>query len=244
MTNPAVIEPPCISSAWIDELPPPQQSLYRSVLEEGRRRGLRFAVGGGFASNAYTGARRNTKDLDLFVLRQDRDAMIAVLTSLGLRDYYSEKPYDRSWIYRGYDGEQIVDIIWEMANHRAQVDEVWVEAGPFMRIGGETICLIPPEETLWTKLYVLQRERCDWPDAFNLVSAMGPTLDWSRLMGRLGVDLPLLGALLSVFGWICPDRARDLPGWIWEAAGARPPDPGEPRPHLLDTRPWLVSPCS
>jgi hypothetical protein len=243
MANTAEIERPPSFSCWADQLPADQKTLYGGIMREARRRGLRFAVGGGIASIAYTGAWRDTKDLDLFILQGDREEMIRLLTGFGLHDYYDEKPYDRSWIYRGYDGDQIVDLIWAMANHRAEVDDVWVRSGPLMEIEGEEFRIIPPEETLWTKLYVLQRERCDWPDALNLLGAVGVQLDWERLLQRLGSDTALFSAILSVFGWVCPARALALPAWIWERVGARVPEPGESRAHLLDSRPWLVAPC-
>lgn len=232
-----------LTPTWIDKLPDTQKCLYRRVMREARFRRIRFAAGGGFASNAYTGDGRDMKDLDLFILQSDRNAMIEVLTMFGFRDYHDEKPYDRRWIYRGYDGCQIVDIIWRMANQRADVDEVWVSAGPTMLMEDEEFRVIPPEETLWTKLYVVQRERCDWPDALSLISVVGPELDWPRLIDRLGPDTPLLAGVLSVFGWICPNRARELPSWLWARIGARPPEGCEMRPHLLDSRPWLVTPC-
>jgi len=230
-------------ASWSKRLPEDQKRLYHLVMTEARRRGLRFAIGGGFASNAYTGAWRNTKDLDVFVLGRDREAFVGLLTRLGMRDYYEEKPYDRSWIYRAYDGDQIVDVIWQMANHRAAVDEVWLETGPCMELEGDYFPVVPPEETLWTKLYVVQRDRCDWPDALNLLSAVGPELDWERLIDRVGADGPLLAAVLSVFAWMCPHRSRDLPVWIWERLQVRGPEDGETRAHLLDSRPWLVNPC-
>jgi len=244
MGNSATVEKLVRAAAWTDRLPEEQKTLYRKVMREARLRGLRFAVGGGFASNVYTGGWRNTKDLDLFILRSDRDAMVRVLTGLGLRDYYDQKPYDRQWIYRGYDGEQIVDVIWQMANQRAVVDEIWVESGPIMEVDGEEFHVIPPEETLWTKLYVVQRERCDWPDAFNLICAIGPELDWPRLIDRVGPDTALLAGVLSIFGWLCPKRALELPPWLWKRVGARVPiDGGQCRAPLLDSRPWMVPPC-
>jgi Nucleotidyl transferase of unknown function (DUF2204) len=243
MANMAEIERPPSFASWADQLPPSQKSLYAGIMREAHRRGLPFAIGGGIANIAYTGAWRDTKDLDLFILERDRDAMTHILTDLGLRDFYDQRPYDRSWIYRGYIDDQIVDLIWAMANHRARVDEVWVEAGPQMEIEGEEFHIIPPEETLWTKLYVLQRERCDWPDAINLIGAIGTQLDWERLLARLGPDTALLAGLLSVFAWVCPGRASALPAWIWERVGARVPVPGESLAHLLDSRPWLVAPC-
>jgi hypothetical protein len=58
-------------------------------------------------------------------------------------------------------------------------------------------------------------------------------------------DAPLLKALVSIFAWISPEGASQLPGWIWERLELVPPnserDPeGRPRrPDLLDTRPWF-----
>ncbi len=242
MISPAVAE--AVQKAnWSERLPGDQKDLYLHVMSEARRRGLRFAIGGGFATNVYTGMWRNTKDLDVFVLQRDHAAFVALLTALGLSDYYEQKPYDRSWIYRGCRADQIVDVIWQMANHRACVDDVWLDSGPCITLEGDCFPVIPPEETLWTKLYVLQRDRCDWPDALNLISMVGPELDWSRLIERLAADTPLLAAVLSVFGWICPRRSLDLPGWIWERLHLPPPGKGEARVHLLDSRPWLVTPC-
>lgn len=228
---------------WSECLGDDQKSLYRRVMGEARRRGLLFAIGGGFARNAYTGLWRNTKDLDIFVLERDHEDFVRLLTDLGLSDYCEHEAYDRSWIYRSCQGDQIVDVIWQMANHRARVDEVWLKTGPSIMLEGESFPVIPPEETLWTKLYILQRERCDWPDALNLIGAVGPELDWGRLIDRVAADTPLLSAVLNVFGWICPARSQHLPAWIWSRLHVERPGGGESRADFLDSRPWMVNPC-
>jgi hypothetical protein len=231
------------NAAPLQQLPADQKQLYLKVIREAHRRDLRFGLGGGLAISAYTGLWRNTKDLDLFVLPRDRELFVDLLNDLGMTDYYDRLPYDRTWIYRGYRDDQIVDVIWEMANHRASVDEVWVEAGPRLDFDGEPVRMIPPEEILWAKLYVLQRERCDWPDVLNLISSVGPNIDWGRLIGRLGDDLPLLAAASTVFAWVFPRRALDLPQWIWARLRVPRPERAESRAHLLDSRRWLVNPC-
>ena len=45
-------------------------------------------LGGAFAVATYTGCWRNTKDLDLYVLPEHKDRMIAMLGDLGLVDYF------------------------------------------------------------------------------------------------------------------------------------------------------------
>ena len=232
-------------ASWPERFEPQEWSLYKSVMQEARRRGVPFAVGGGLAAMTYAGQWRNTKDLDLYICERDRDGAIRILIDQGLNDYYEKQPYDRKWIYRGYKGDTIIDLIWAMANQRARVDPSWLE-GPEVEAGGERFHLLRPEEALWSKLYVQQRDRSDWPDALNLLYGVGPDMDFHRLLGNLGADVLLLTGLLTVFAWLCPDRARQLPEWLWsELRLERPSANGNPeqvrdRARLLDSRPWFT----
>jgi hypothetical protein len=224
-------------------IPAEQWAVYREVIRSARARGIPFAVGGAFGCAGYTGEWRNTKDLDFYILPGDREAMIAVLDAAGLGDLYDEQHYERHWIYRAHQGETIVDAIWAMANRRAEVDARWIEGGRDFDLQGEAVRLIAPEEMLWQKIYIVQRERCDWMDALNLVYAAGPEFDWDRLLERLGDDRPLLAALLAFFGWICPGRAARFPASLWERLSVPVPPPGpeidRSRVALVDSRPWF-----
>jgi hypothetical protein len=111
---------------WAASIAAGEWRVYQQVIDEARAANIEFAVGGAFAVAAYTGHWRNTKDLDLYVLPERRQAMIAALTRAGLRDYYDHEAYDRGWIYRAVANDVIVDVIWAMANRRAEVDEEWV----------------------------------------------------------------------------------------------------------------------
>ena len=217
-------------------------------MNDARDRGIRFAIGGALASTTYSGQWRNTKDIDLYIHRSDREKMVEVLSAGGLADYYDQKPYDRDWIYRSCCDDLIVDVMWAMANQRAQVDDVWLE-GPEVEVEGDRFRLLPPEETLWSKLYVLQRDRCDWPDALSLLSAVGAELNWQHLLDRLGADASLLSALLTVFEWLYPEGAHQLPNGLRDevaqarlaardASGASALG-GRNRARLLDSRPWF-----
>lgn len=228
-------------------IPDAQWAIYRQVIACARELGIRFALGGGLAVSVYTGYWRPSKDLDIYVLPRDREAMIAITHTAGLRDYHAERPYDRTWIYRSSLNGTIVDIMWAMANHRAPVDETWLVCGAAVSVNGESVRVLPVEEMIWDKLYVLQRDRCDWPEALKLIYAAGPTLDWEHLLARVGEDLPLLAGALSIFRWLCPGRAGAFPGWLWErlAVPAPPqgnvPDTERSRIELLDRRPWFAA---
>jgi hypothetical protein len=92
-------------------IPEAEWHVYRGVLRRAAARGLRFAMSGGFASSFYTAMWRNTKDMDLCVVPQDREAMIEATREAGLHDLYEEKPYDRRWIYRSTHEGIIVDYV-------------------------------------------------------------------------------------------------------------------------------------
>jgi len=201
-------------------------------------------LGGGFGLAAHIGHWRNTKDIDLYILPESRAPLAEALSKAGFVDYYDQLPYDRRWIYRTTRQGVIVDLIWSMANRRAHVDESWFERAKWMAVRDEILQIIPAEELLWCKLYVLQMDRCDWPDVLNLLYAAGPTLDWDRLLKHLGADVLILKSALTLFDWLCPNRAAEFPGKIRRYFGLRKPNPisvEEQRQRLqwLDGRPWF-----
>jgi len=213
--------------AWEEQIDPAEWRVYRRVMDEAKRAGVRFAFGGAFATAVYTGDLRNTKDFDFYITLRDR------------------LHYDRRWIYRASSGDIIVDAIWAMANQRAPVDEHWLTAGPEVTIQGDRLRAIPIEELIWSKLCVLQRDRTDWGDVFNLIEARAGEIDWNHLLDRLAEDAPLLAAALSVFSWLAPNRARDIPKQVWLQLGLTRPEPNDDpeltrrRAELLDGRPWF-----
>jgi hypothetical protein len=229
---------------WSEHIPQGQWDVYQQVIEEASRREIPFALGGAFAVATCTGHWRNTKDLDVYVLPERREEMIALLREMDFTDYFEIHSYDRWWIYRGTRDGNIVDVIWAMANHRAQIDDLWL-SGPEVDVRGHRVKVLPLEALLWDKVYIMQRDRCDWPDLMNLLYAGGAEVDWGYLLSRMGEDAALMAGALMVFRWISPGGAARLPGWIWERLGLPPvekaagPRIDKHRVSLLDTRPWF-----
>src|SRR5215472_13988736 len=225
---------------WPGTIPPEQCDVYRRVIDEAIARRIPFALGGAFALAVHTGYWRDTKDIDLYVLPSFRDRMIEVVRDQGLSDYYDKLPYDRWWIYRSSADGTIVDIIWAMANHRAEIDELWM-SGPKVEICGRKLKVLPAEAMIWDKLYIMQRDRCDWPDVMNLLFYVGDRVDWNLLTARIGEDLPLLAGAFMVFRSLAPARAQALPDWLWDRLHLPPmprgalPEIDRRRVPLLDT---------
>ena|SRR5579871_1029156 len=230
----------------VTPFPAEHWAIYRCAMDCARDRGLRFALGGAIGLAAYTGQWRYTKDLDLYIAPESRESMICVLSECGLTDYYQKLAYDRGWIYRGNTADVIVDVIWGMPNRRAQVDEHWLTQGLKIEIHGEWLRVLPPEAVLWAKLFVMQRERCDWPDILNLLYAAGASMDWEWLLHQVGSDVPILAGVLSIFRWLAPNCAANLPKWLWRIVRLPQPekrislDEIRHRAFLLDTRPWFL----
>jgi hypothetical protein len=236
-----------LNPEWASIITEEQWRIYRQAIRATRKTKARFLLGGAFSLAGYTGRCRNTKDLDFFVLPSDKDKIVDALTKAGFDDYYSTMPYDRGWIYRATKNEVIVDTIWQTPNRRTEVDKDWFARAKPVILRNEDLEIVPAEELLAIKLYVMQRDRCDWPDLINLLYATCGQLDWEHVFDRLGPEVPLLAGLLNVFTWCCPEKVVEIPELVREKFHLPKPsaeelqrDPKE-RIDMLDTRPWFAA---
>ena len=234
---------PRLQFEWADAISPEHWATYRGAIEALRAADIRFLLGGGFALATYIGRWRNTKDIDFYIMHEDRDKTVDALAKAGFKDLFDQLPYDRKWIYRSTRDGLIVDIIWAMANQRAETDEIWFEKAPSAVVRGEQLGVVPLEEFLWCKLYIVQRDHCDWTDVFNVLYSVGPQVNWARLLARLEDDWPLLKAVLTVYGWLCPKQAKRLPESLRKKLKVPRPQKTKNRDHirLLDTRNWFAA---
>jgi hypothetical protein len=226
-------------------IPDREWVTYLRAIRGLRQKRIPFMLGGGFAQAVFTGRLRNTKDVDLYIDPGARDATVEVLSSAGFEDYFQQQSYVRNWIYRSHQSGVIVDVIWSMANQRAQVDSLWFERAGSVRLRGEKLAVVPVEEFMWCKLYIMQRDHCDWTDLLNVMYTCGRRLDWEHLIWRVGEDLPLLKAMLLVYGWLGAPEAHNLPASVWrrlELPESAPASAGafRERVRLLDSRCWFA----
>lgn len=225
-----------------------QTELTRAVLTAMNALGVPYVLGGAVAVNHYGAPWRNTKDLDIFLPPADRQTVIDALTELGFVDYYRVWPYDREWIYRAQKGNKIVDVIWQPANKVGVVEPDWRDRAAPGEVAGAPTWFASPEDLIWLKAFIVQRQRCDWPDILNLITARHGRLDWPGLLERFGPHRLLLRALIDLFDWACPQHAAYVPAAVRrelaslgyrEAAAATANEEGC-RWRLLDSRPWFV----
>jgi hypothetical protein len=229
----------------IERVPEHQWAFYDDVLAAARGTGKPFALGGALAWATYCGHYRNTKDIDLYVPLESKKDFIDAVTKVGATDYYSTLAYDRGWIYRSTRDGCIADLIWAMANYVRPVDSDYFNGKTMLSLRGNLYGVLPAEELILNKLYIMNRTRCDWFDVFNLLYMTKGSLDWERLVSKMDEDSILLASALRIFAWLCPGRVKLFPVDLWEKLEmAKPEEDGadiiERRVNYLDSRPWFI----
>lgn len=197
--------------------------------------GAPFLVGGAYALERYTGIVRHTKDLDLFVRPSDVDDVLQLLRDHGSR---TEMPFPH-WLAKAYapSGRAFVDVIFGSGNGLAMVDDAWFRHAVTTSIHGVVTRLVPPEEMIWSKAFIMERERFDGADVMHMLRACAEQLDWPRLVGRFGRRWRVLLAHLVLFGFVYPGERARVPGDVLRALVARladeldrdPEDQDDPR---------------
>jgi hypothetical protein len=183
------------------------RQVYVRALKALRETGVEFMVGGAHALAPYTGVARDTKDLDLFLRRRDCELALAALEAAG---FATELTFSH-WLAKAYAGDRFIDLIFSSGNAVAQVDDHWfTHAMPGEVLGVPTL-LCPPEEMIWSKAFIMERERYDGADVAHLLLACGPRLDWRRLVGRFGRRWRVLLSHLILFGFIYPGERAMIP---------------------------------
>jgi hypothetical protein len=198
-------------------LEPETLSFYRRALEVLEGAGVEVLVGGAYAFARYTGIERHTKDFDLFL--RPRDAGRA-LEALGAAGYRSEVAFPH-WLSKAWHGEDFVDLIHSSGNGAAPVDDSWFEHAVPDEVFGRPARLVAPEEMLWQKSLIMERERFDGADVNHLLRATAETLDWGRLIDHLGEYWRPLLAHLVMFGFVYPGERHRVPARVLMDLAAR-----------------------
>ncbi|MGH3443354.1 MAG: nucleotidyltransferase [Nitriliruptorales bacterium] len=172
--------------------------------------GIPFLVGGGYAVHVYTGIARMTKDFDLFVLPEDVSRVLQTLAAAG---YHTELTYPH-WLAKVYSGKEVIDVIFSSGNGMCRVDQGWFEHATDAVVLNLAVKVCPPEESIWQKAFIMERDRFDGADIAHLLRVRAGTLDWPRLLERFGPHWRVLFMHLVMFGFIYSDEQTLIPAWV------------------------------
>ena len=191
-------------------LDPVSREFYRRVMRELEAGGIPFLVGGAYAFERYTGIGRHTKDFDLFLHPRDVERALAVLAAVGCETELSF-PH---WLAKARCGDDVVDLIFSSGNGVALVDDDWFRDSVAERVLDVPVRLIPAEEMIWSKSFVMERERYDGADVAHVLRACADTLDWPRLLRRFDAHWRVLLHHLLIFGFIYPCERTRVPAAV------------------------------
>jgi hypothetical protein len=186
--------------------------FYRHGMRELNKHNLPFLVGGAYSFAQYTGIQRHTKDFDIFVRRSDCARAMEILENAG---YKTELTFPH-WLAKAYHRSEYIDIIFSSGNAICEVDEQWFENAKDGTVLGAPVKLVPPEEMIWPKLFIMERERFDGGDVVHLLKSCAQALDWQRLLARVGQNSRVLLAHLILFGYIYPGERAIIPEWVMQ----------------------------
>jgi hypothetical protein len=193
-------------------LDPVSRDFYLSAVRYLQQAEIPFLVGGAYSFARHTALERHTKDFDIFVRPSDCPRVLKTLASAG----YSVELTFPHWLGKAYSGDNCIDVIFSSGNGVARVDDEWFAHAIEGRVFDTPVLLCPVEETIWSKAFVMERERFDGADIAHLIRGSGRDIQWPRLVARFGPYWRVLLSHLVMFGFIYPGERDTIPAWVLE----------------------------
>ena len=173
-----------------------------------------FVVAGAYALAYHAQIVRHTKDLDVFVKREDVERALAAFNKAA---YRTERTHPH-WLAKAFDerGDAFVDMIFRSANGMCDVDDDWLGKAIPGHVLGRPTPICPAEEMIWSKSFVMARERFDGADICHVIRAKGRELDWERLAHRFRGMEHLLLAHVMTYRFVYPSKPENVPDDVIE----------------------------
>lgn len=207
-------------------LEPFARAFYQETMTALNEAGIPYLIGGAYSLERYTGIARHTKDLDVFARPGDCPRILDFCARRG----DTVDLLFPHWLGKVYRGEFFIDIIFSSGNGVADVDDNWFARARRATVLGVDVLLCPPEETIWSKAFIMERERFDGADVAHLLRACAADMDWAHLLKRFGRNWQVLLAHLVMFGYIYPQEKRLIPAWVMDKLTQRLSEQTRERP--------------
>ena len=186
-----------------------EREFFQRVVETLNQERIPYLVGGAFAVAWYTGIERSTKDFDIFVLQPDCQRVLDLFSKQG---YETELTHPH-WLGKIRFRKFTVDVIFSSGNGLATVDEHWFGGAVSGMVFDVPVRFAPVEEILYSKAFVMERERFDGADILHLILKQGKAIDWHHLLTRAGVHWRVILAHLIMFEFVYPSERGRVPEW-------------------------------
>jgi hypothetical protein len=225
VAHPAPAAPGTVRFSWRDrdiERPLPiddeQAGVFARWVALLQASGVPYALGGAYVTYAFTGAWRDTKDLDVFVEPRHLRPLLDALRKAG----FTTEVCDPLWLAKAHSGRHLLDILFAVRHvRRLQVSAAWFETCRPAEFLGVPTRLLGPEEVIASKVYVAARDRFDGGDIAHLVHALEGGIDWRRVIELIGGDDEIVLWHLLFCRFVYPELAGSLPTDLMERAFRR-----------------------
>ncbi|QEC52916.1 nucleotidyltransferase family protein [Anseongella ginsenosidimutans] len=185
--------------------------FYQETLKLLEEKGFPFLIGGAYALKEHTGVFRDTKDLDILCSAGECPRILKFLSGKGILT----ETTDARWLAKAFKNEHYIDFIFSSANNLSPVDDTWFAHKVPGSLYGVPVSFTAPEELIWSKIYVQNRERYDGADVNHLILKKGREMDWRRLMMHMEQHWQLLLAQLLNFQFVYPGERDNIPRWLF-----------------------------
>jgi len=107
-------------------------------------------------------------------------------------------------------------------NHYASIKrntrdlDIFIKRERTTELLGFEVKLSPIEEMIWSKAFIMERERYDGADIVHLLLTRAEEVDWTRLMQRFDGHWRVLLAHLVLFGFVYPAERHWVPVWVMD----------------------------
>ena len=186
-------------------------AFYHQLLDTLDAAAAPYLVGGSYAAQVITGIPPHSKDLDFFVRQQDLEHVLSAAAAAGFACDFAF-PHWLAKIHSG-DGE-FADVIFNSGNGICAVDDEWFEHSRQAEILGHQVRICSVEEMIWTKAFIMERERFDGAEILHLLRLCNQTINWPRLLQRFGPHWRVLLVHLVLFGFVYPQLRGEIPAWV------------------------------
>ena len=190
-------------------MPDKAERFYRDVLRILNRANAKYLVGGSLALAHYMHLARRPKDLDIFLPREECMKVLQLLEQHG----YATELLHPHWLAKAYCGDLFIDFIFNSGNGVVAVDHTWFDDAPSVKLFGVPVTLCTPEDIVWSKAFIMDRERFDGADVAHLIRDVGSDFNWDKTLARFQNHWRVLLSHLLLYQYIFP-QSNEIPEWI------------------------------
>ena len=150
-----------------------------------------FALAGGLAVYAR-GGPETEHDVDFVLRPDDAEHALELLEAAGFK---AERPPE-GWLYKVFDGDSLIDLIFAPNNRPETVDEI-LERAEDLEVYAITIKVMSVTDVLATKLLALKEHELDYESVLEVARACREQIDWDVLRRRTD-DYPYAKAFFTL----------------------------------------------